>query len=126
MGRIPGLGLLSSVKWCARLARQPPASAHNTGFLGERDTFKACRQEKESSRGGVRNGETLIRLQERIRASRGLPVSGGSQVDESIEIIKLYCQVFFQVVGHRRRSWWDKGRGEKSEAPIRASETEAF
>jgi hypothetical protein len=115
MGRIPGLGLLSSVKWCARLARKHPASAHNKGFLGERYTFKACRQEKESSRGGVRNGETLIRLQERIRASRGLPVSGGSQVDESIEIIKLYCQVFFQVVGHRRRSWW----GSRSdEAPI--------
>jgi hypothetical protein len=52
--------------------------------------------------GGVRNGETLIRLQERIRVSRGLPVAGGSQVDESIEIIKLYCQVFFQVVGNRR------------------------
>jgi hypothetical protein len=73
----------------------------------------------------VKNGETLIRLQEQIRASRGLPVSGGSQIEESIEIIKLCCQVFFQVVGRRRRSWWGKGRGEKSEAPIRASETEA-
>jgi hypothetical protein len=76
------------------------------GFVGEyKDTSIVWRQGKESAREEVRNGETLIRLQERIRASRGLPVSGGSQVDESIEIIKLYCQVFFQVVGYHRRSW---------------------
>jgi hypothetical protein len=60
------------------------------------NTIEVCRQEYGSSRGGVRNGETLIRLQEQIRASRGLPVSGGSQVDESIEIIQPCCQVFFQ------------------------------
>jgi hypothetical protein len=44
----------------------------------------------------VRNGKALIRLQEQIRASRGLPVAGDSQVDESIGIIQPYCQVFFQ------------------------------
>jgi len=70
------------------------------------DTSKICRQVKESSRGGVRNGEALIRLQEQIRASRGLPVSGGSQVDESIGIMQSSCQVFFQVSGHRQRRWW--------------------
>jgi hypothetical protein len=74
--------------------------------------------------GVVRNGEALICLQEQIRASRGLPVSGGSQMDESIEIIKLYCQVFFQVIGHCRRSWWGSGSDEaltRMKGRIRAS-----
>ena len=43
------------------------------------------------------NSEAPICLQDHIRASRGLPVSGGSQVDKRIRIIQLCCQVFFQV-----------------------------
>src|SRR5687767_4359321 len=49
------------------------------------DTSKVCRPEKEGSRGGVRNGEALIRLQEQIRASRGLYLCMASQVSKRVE-----------------------------------------
>jgi len=104
-----GSHTLSLRRVCTRLTRKPPPhSPCRKDFPDNTGTSKVCRQGKGSSRGGVRNGEALICLQEQIRASRGLPVSGGSQVDGSIGIMKPSCQVFFQVSGHRRRSWWGK------------------
>jgi hypothetical protein len=79
------------------LLRKPRSVGSEQSFPRRVDISKVCRQRYGSSRGGVKNDETLIRLQEQIRASRGLPVFGGSQVDESIEGTKYTFKRVFLI-----------------------------
>jgi hypothetical protein len=75
---------------------------HLLGYVANRasqrlSTSEVCRGGIRDFKRRAKNGEALICLQGQIKASRSLPVSGGLQVDGSIEIIQPYCQVFLQV-----------------------------